>query len=246
MGKTLTIDIETIPDQDACSAAGVDPAAGFPPWPLHEILCVSILTVERTGWNGHRFAVETLSRAALSERAIVEEVERRVEDATDVLTFNGRGFDVPVLLSRAALAGVAVPKIARLASRSHVGCHADLLDEVTAYGAARGIKLAHLCAAFRIPVKLEAAGDGVAALAAEGDLARIARYCETDVVATWLAAQMWRSNQQQDLGLENWAKLAAWVRADQPRLAHLAPYAALPELVGGRCLAPFEERVVRF
>lgn len=241
--KTLVLDIETRPDAAACPRAGFDPAVGFPPFPLHEILCVSILEIERTNWNDVAHAIDTFSRIDLSERGLIAEVEERVRGAQCVVTYNGRGFDVPVLIARAAVCGLVVPGINALTNRT-AGRHEDLLDEVSFNQAAPRPPLAALCAAFDIPMKLEAHGSDVAALAEAGDLARIGRYCETDVVGTFLARQMWRSTQVQGSGTDNWERLAAWIRSEQPRLAHLLPYATPPRMPGGgACLTPSHLRV---
>ncbi|MFG6284064.1 ribonuclease H-like domain-containing protein [Sphingomonas sp. S6] len=236
--KTLVLDIETRPDAAACARAGADPAAGFPPFPLHEILCVSILEIVRSGWNEHTYAINTYSRLDLSERGIIEAVEEHVSDAQCVVTYNGRGFDVPVVIARAALCGLVVPAINTLAIRV-TGRHEDLLDEVCFNRAAPRPPLSALCGAFNIPVKIEAHGGNVTALAEAGDLARVTRYCETDVVATYLARCMWRSTQVRGTGIEDWNRLAAWIRSDQPHLAHLLPYATPPRGGGGgACLTP--------
>lgn len=235
--KTLVLDIETRPDVAACARACSDPNAGFPPFPLHEILCVSILEVVRSGWDVAH-AIDTYSRIDLSERGIIDAVEERVREAQCVVTYNGRGFDVPVLIARAAVCGLIVPAINTLIIRT-TGRHEDLLDEVSFNRAAPRMPLSALCAAFHIPVKVEAHGSDVTALAETGDLARVGRYCETDVVATYLAQRMWRSAQVRGTGIEDWTNLAAWIRSDQPRLAHLLPYATPPRAGGGgACLTP--------
>lgn len=231
--KTIVIDIETIPDLAAHERAGIDPASGFPPFPLHEIACVSVLTAETYDWNSLRLGIETLSRETNSERGILLELEQIVASADEVLTYNGRGFDVPVLLARAAMTEQPVPNIARLHSRAHAGFHADLLDEVTGFGSAPRLKLAQLCAAFAIPVKIDTDGSEVTALARDGAWQRICHYCETDVVATWLAAQMWRGTQIAGFGRERWEALSAWILSEQPRLAHLLPYAPVPTCSSG-------------
>lgn len=233
MTQTAVLDIETIADPDACARAGVDPAEGFPAWPLHQLLCVSLLSVDRDDKRRHRFTIETFSRSALSERAIVAEVERRLETARTIITYNGRGFDIPVLLARAAMTDEYVPSLLRAGNRAHAGYHADLLDEVTGNGAAVRPRLVDVCAGFGIPAKLDIAGSSVAALAAQGDYARVERYCETDVVATWLAAQMWRSVHAPGSGIEHWRELADWILTNQPRLAHLLSYASAPNAPGG-------------
>jgi hypothetical protein len=233
MKMNIVLDIETVADLAACQHAGVDPAAGFPAWPLHQLLCVSLLMVERDRDQRHRFEIETFSRSMMSERAIVAEVERRLEKCRTVTTYNGRGFDIPVLLARAAMTGEHTPMLLRAGNRSNAGFHTDLLDEITCHGAAVRPRLVDVCAGFGIPAKLDIAGTSVATLAAQGDYARIERYCESDVVSTWLAAQMWRSTQAPGSGIEHWRELAAWVFTNQPRLAHLLPYIPAPSVLGG-------------
>ena len=227
--KTIVLDIETIMDQPAAERCHYRNSEDFPPWPVHALACISTLTVERVDRDRLAFSIRTLSRTDMSERGMLQELEQHLSSANQVLSFNGRGFDVPVLLTRAAISGVEVPTIMQLHSRTRLNFHLDLLDVVTSNGAAPKIKLAHLCAAFEIPAKIEAGGEGVADLAAAGDYVRIGRYCETDVVATWLAAQMWQSTHAADFGRERWARLAEWVAAEQPRLEHLLPYANVPE-----------------
>jgi predicted PolB exonuclease-like 3'-5' exonuclease len=231
--KTVVLDIETIPDLAACVLAGIDPREGFPPWPLHELMCVSLLTVERIGRDDLGFEVETFSRANHAERGIVAGVEHAISGANQIVTYNGRGFDIPVLLSRAVVVGEHVPTIAKACRRTHAGFHDDLIDLVSSHGAAPRPKLAHMCAALGIPAKMEAGGGGVAALAEAQDYDRIQRYCETDVVATWLLGQMWQSIDLPEFGLERWQLLANWICSNQPRLAHLLPYLEVPQMPGG-------------
>ncbi|MFD1788468.1 ribonuclease H-like domain-containing protein [Sphingomonas floccifaciens] len=229
----IVLDIETVADLNACENAGVDPAAGFPAWPLHQLLCVSLLTVQRDRDQRHKFGIETFSRSMMSERAIVAEVERRLEGCRSLLTYNGRGFDIPVLLARAAMTGEHTPMLLRAGSRSNAGFHTDLLDEITCQGAAVRPRLIDVCAGFGIPAKLDLAGTSVAELAAQGHYGRIERYCESDVISTWLAAQMWRSTQSSHPGIEHWRELAAWIFTNQPRLSHLLPYVPAPSVSGG-------------
>jgi predicted PolB exonuclease-like 3'-5' exonuclease len=225
---TVVLDIETMPDVAAAERAGIDLAQGFPVWPIHELACVSLLSVERDGWS-FSFKVESFTRADLGERGIIASVERALDGAFEVVTFNGRGFDVPVLMARAALARERCPMIAKLMAqpRRLSRTHVDLLEEVTGYGAAPRVKLSDLCAAFDIPVKMDAHGSDVASLAERGEWEAIAHYCETDVVATWLALQFWRSAERDEPHAADaaWSRLAGWIESNLPVLAHLLPYA---------------------
>lgn len=222
--------------------AGTEPDGGFPPWALHELICASVLTVDRDHLGKPTFGIETYSRRTSSERAIVASVERSIENAFEVQTYNGAGFDIPVLLSRAALTGEPAPTIAKLHAqpRYRRGVHVDFLQEVTAYGAAPRVRLADLCGAYNIPVKVDASGDRVGEFIVAGAWDRIANCCETDVVATWLMGLFWRSAERfsPELITEGWTALSKWIRSDQPRLSHLLPYSTVPSLHrGGAALA---------
>lgn len=235
--KTCVLDIETIPCAAATAQAGIDPEAGFPPWSLHELACVSILTIQQDGMGHPTFEVATYSRATMAERGIIASVERAIADAFEVVTYNGRGFDVPVLLARAAVTGETAPTIARLHTqgRHTRGVHVDLLEEVTAHGAAPKLRLLDLCSAFGIQVKQNCTGDEVPMLVQQGEWSKIAAYCETDVTATWLALQYWRSAERAspELIVESWSRLAAWIRAGGEARSHLAGYAQPPRFPGG-------------
>ncbi|WP_324751196.1 ribonuclease H-like domain-containing protein [Sphingomonas sp. LY54] len=235
--KHVVLDIETIPNAEAMTRAGMDPDGGLPPWPLHQIACASVLTVDRDHLGKLSFDVRTFSRRALGERGIVASIERAIEDAFEVQTFNGAGFDIPVLLNRAAVTGEPAPIVAKLHAQPRFkrSVHVDFLQEVTASGAAPRVRLADLCAAYNIPVKLDAAGNQVGDLVAQGAWDRVANYCETDVVATWLMGLFWRSAERSspELIVEGWTALAQWIWSDQRRLAHLMPYATVPPLYEG-------------
>ena len=230
--KKVVLDIETVLDADAAARAGFQEADGFPPFPLHSLACVSLLIIQQDEKARPVFSIRSFSREQMTERAIVASVERVLSDSFEVVTYNGRGFDVPVLMTRVALTGEYAPTIARLHGQSRYtrGIHVDLLDVVTAYGAAPKLKLHQLCAAFSIPAKFEAEGGDVAALVAASDWQRVVNYCETDVVATYLASQMWQSAQRgaAEVALDSWGGLADWVNVNQPRLEHLLPYADPP------------------
>ena len=163
-------------------------------------------------------------------------MELAIAEAREIVTFNGCGFDVPALMVRSAVVGEAVPNIARLAARPTFlgGRHVDLLKVVTCGGAPR-IRLLDLCSAFQIPVKQDCGGSDVAGMVRAGEWSRIAAYCESDVTATWLALQCWRSAEHSypDLRIASWASLAEWIKAGGDALAHLDAFASPPVLPGG-------------
>ena len=246
MHKTVSLDIETRPDVRACERAGVDPDVGFQPFPLQELVCGSVLTIISDRERKLSFSLESFTRERMGERGIVASVERALEDAREVVTFNGSGFDLPALMVRAALTGEVVPSLARLHSSSaHVQRrHVDLAREIRGRGNAPAVKLVELCAAFSIPVKMDCAGSDVVVMAAAGEWTRIARYCESDVVATWLALQYWRGAEfgVPTLGEESWTALADWIAEDPERWPHLDPYLDVLDLGGGHALGELSSK----
>lgn len=217
--KTVTLDIETIPDEAAMARAGYEPGEDYAPWPLHQLACASLLVVETSGTAGLSFRIRSVTRDDHGERGIVEVVERELGTSAELITFNGAAHDLPILLARGLLGGVAMPAIGRFATGTVMARHGDLMRELKVQGAPP-TSLKHLCAPLQIPVK-QSPHDRVASLAAQGNWAAVARYCEADVIATWVAAQLWRSTADPELGRQRWDDLAAWIAAEQPRLAHL-------------------------
>jgi DNA polymerase elongation subunit (family B) len=117
-----------------------------------------------------------------------------------IVTFNGRGFDVPFLYLRSALMNVPISRKDWLGYRYQVEPHCDLAEQLTFYGvsgkdgAARRFNLDFYCKAFGIPSpKAEGvSGADVNALLAAGEYRTIAEYCLRDVRATVLLHRIWR------------------------------------------------------
>jgi DNA polymerase elongation subunit (family B) len=117
-----------------------------------------------------------------------------------IVTFNGRGFDVPFLYLRSALLNVPVTRKNWLGYRYAVEPHCDLAEQLTFYGvsgregAARRFNLDFYCKAFGIesPKSHGITGMDVNDLMAEGKYREIAEYCLRDVQATVLLYQIWK------------------------------------------------------
>jgi len=111
-----------------------------------------------------------------------------------LVTFNGRGYDVPVLELAAFRYGISVPAWFNLNEKSYdqcrnrynLGAHLDLQDVLTNFGATRfagGLDLvANLLGK---PGKMEIAGHMVQDLHREGQIERITDYCRCDVLDTY-------------------------------------------------------------
>ncbi|MEI8042650.1 MAG: ribonuclease H-like domain-containing protein [Verrucomicrobiota bacterium] len=116
-----------------------------------------------------------------------------------IVTFNGRGFDVPFIYLRSALLSVPISRKDWLGYRFQTDPHCDLAEQLTFYGvsgregAARRFNLDFYCKAFGIesPKSHGVSGNDVGALMAEGRYRDIAEYCLRDVKATVLLYQIW-------------------------------------------------------
>lgn len=113
------------------------------------------------------------------------------------VTFNGRRFDLPFLLHRAAIHGVkGRPAIMdkRYLSQQGKVRHIDLQDQLTFYGAMHRMPSLHMfCRAYGIesPKAGGVVGDDVAALFAAGRFRDIAVYNAADVRATVALYRRW-------------------------------------------------------
>jgi DNA polymerase elongation subunit (family B) len=117
-----------------------------------------------------------------------------------IVTFNGRGFDVPFLYLRSALLNVPIKRKDWLGYRFQTEPHCDLAEQLTFYnvsgreGAARRFNLDFYCKAFGIesPKSHGVTGLDVNHLLAEGKYREIAEYCLRDVQATVQLYQIWK------------------------------------------------------
>jgi len=117
-----------------------------------------------------------------------------------VVTFNGRGFDVPFIYLRSALLNVPITKKNWLGYRFATEPHCDLAEQLTFYsvsgrdGAARRFNLDFYCKAFGIesPKSAGVTGMDVTTLMAEKKFREIAEYCLRDVRATVELYKIWK------------------------------------------------------
>ena len=116
-----------------------------------------------------------------------------------VVTFNGRGFDVPFIYLRSALLNVPISRKDWLGYRFAVEPHCDLADQLTFYGgtregAGRRFNFDFYCKAFGIdsPKSHGVTGMDVTQLVHEGRYRDIAEYCLRDVQATVQLYRIWK------------------------------------------------------
>lgn len=136
------------------------------------------------------------------ENAEEKEIVQRFFDGIDrftptLVSWNGGGFDLPVLHYRALLHGVSAPRYWETGdedqsfrwnnylSRYHQR-HTDVMDILAGYQPRANAPLDEIATMLGFPGKMGMRGDKVWDAYQAGDVVGIRNYCETDVLNTWL------------------------------------------------------------
>jgi len=170
--------------------------------PTNEIVAIGMLSVE--GENGavyyqsedkevSGFEEDNIKYSCGSEEEILEKFWKAISFANRFVTFNGRGFDCPVLMLRSAMLKVK-PSKNLMPYRYSADVHVDLLEQLTFYNSARKFNLDFYCKAFGIksPKASGITGHDVKPLFEAGEYEKIARYCAGDLWATRELYLRWR------------------------------------------------------
>ena len=225
MTPILTFDIETIPDvvglrrlldlgpevSDAAVAEAAFEArrqktsgSDFLPHHQHRVLCISCALHTTEGFR-------VFSLCGEDEARNIQRFYDGIERYTPTLvSWNGSGFDLPVLNYRALMHGLRATRFweqgeddrdfkwNNYVSRYH-SRHTDLMDVLAMYGRG-GVPLDEMAQLLGLPGKLGMDGSKVWSAYLAGGMEDIRRYCETDVVNThmvYLAFQHLRGHLSQ-------------------------------------------------
>ena len=213
MTPVLVFDLETIPDvsglrtllgsdaalSDAEVAAQAFAArrektgSDFLQHHLHRVAAISCVFRDDEG-----FRVRSLGSLDDAEPKLIQDFYRIVERYTpQLVSWNGGGFDLPVLNYRALIHGINSARFWEMGdedrdfkwnnylSRYHTR-HLDLMDHLAMYTGRANAPLDDLAKLCGFPGKMGVDGSQVWSLYQEGRLQEIRDYCETDVVNTYL------------------------------------------------------------
>jgi predicted PolB exonuclease-like 3'-5' exonuclease len=210
--NTLVFDIETVPDvelgrrlygleglADGQVAKAMfalrrqDTGGDFLPLEQHRVVAVSCALRSREG-----LTLWSLGELATPEEELVQRFFDGIEKfSPDLVSWNGSGFDLPVLTYRALRAGARAPRFWETGdedtafrfnnylNRYHAR-HTDLMDVLSGFQSRGRVSLANMACLLGLPGKLGFDGSQVWDAFQAGDLQGIRRYCETDVLNTWL------------------------------------------------------------
>jgi predicted PolB exonuclease-like 3'-5' exonuclease len=210
--NTLVFDIETVPDvelgrrlydlQDLDDAAVAKVMflkqrqvrhSDFLPPPLQRVIAIAAILKSRDGL--HVFSV---GDECSSERELVQRFFDGLERySPDLVSWNGAGFDLPVLHFRALRHGVNAQRYWETGetdkdfrynnylNRFHWR-HIDLMDVLSGYQGGGRASLELVAQLLGFPGKLGMSGDRVWASYQRGELGELRNYCEIDVLNTYL------------------------------------------------------------
>jgi len=212
--NTLVFDIETVPDTEAgrrllgldgLSEAEVGLAmlklrrdetegrSDFLKPHLQRVVAISVLLATED-----RIRLWSLGEPDSPEAEIIQRFFDGIERYTPVLvSWNGSGFDLPVLHHRGLFRGCVASRYFETGehetgfrynnylSRFHWR-HTDLMDVLAGYQARSNASLDDTARLLGLPGKLDMDGSAVRERWLAGDSKGIRDYCETDVLNTWL------------------------------------------------------------
>ncbi len=207
----LAFDIETVPDIEGLRRLhgldGTIPDKGvaemafqlrrqatggdFLPLHLHRVIVISCALRDRDSFKVWSIGSE-------SEGELIQRFFEGVEKYTpQLVSWNGGGFDLPVMHYRGLIHNVKAPRYWDMGednrdfkwnnyiSRYHAR-HLDLMDLLALYQPRANAPLGDLAQLMGLPGKLGMDGAGVWSAYQAGRIADIRNYCEADVVNTYL------------------------------------------------------------
>ena len=190
-------DLDDISDEDVATAMSFKQLqkSGSEFLPLHQHRVVAISVALRTGDS---FRVWSLGDQDADEAELVRRFFDGIDRYTpDLVSWNGSGFDLPVLHYRALKHGIQAPRYWETGdadrdfrwnnylSRFHWR-HVDLMDVLAGYQVRGRASLDQTAVLLGFPGKLGMSGDKVWGKFMAGAIEEIRDYCETDVLNTWL------------------------------------------------------------
>lgn len=207
----LVFDIETVPDSELGRKIGgfegddmqvaaamiakrkEQTESGFLPLEQHRVVAISTLLR-----SGDQLQVWSVGAVDSSEDDLLRRFFGGIDKLRPTLvSWNGSGFDLPVLHYRMLRHGIASPtywdtgerdrdfKWNNYLNRFHTR-HVDLMDVLSAYQGRGRASLDHVAQLLGQPGKLGMSGDQVFDYWRAGRIAEIRSYCETDVFNTYL------------------------------------------------------------
>jgi 3'-5' exonuclease len=244
-GSVIVWDLETVPDLRGFAAANdlvgktdeeIREAIGdkFPKHIYHSIVCIGALVARD---EGDRWVVDALGAPHVGERTekqLISAFVARIADLNpQLVTFNGNGFDLPVLRYRAMINSISAPG---LAARSYFNRYTedaiDLCDALSSFSSGARATLNEISRIMGMPGKPDGIdGSQVDKYFREGKIKEIAEYCEIDVLNTyrvWLRYELFRGRLTETAHQASELNLIEFIKRHENTKRHLSGMFANP------------------
>lgn len=199
--RVLAVDIETVPERELMAA---DHPSDKVPKPIHcRVVAISFVSARIIREGSHEgYVVEECRSGGApdsDEATLLRGFWRLVErEKPRVVTWNGRAFDVPVLVLRSMIHGISTAYWYQAGDRWNgyraryaSDWHCDLMDALADHGAAVKLGLDETANALGLPGKIGASGAEVEVLINDGRLDVVRAYCECDALNLFVLYVRW-------------------------------------------------------
>ncbi len=190
----LVLDLETIKDPEIYKLwekreldKGNDITQKFPPPITHQIIALSCALIKPN------YEIDLISAEYVKEKdeaTIIESFSNIVqENKTHLISWNGRRFDLPVIVYRSLKYGIPLEWYYENSSyryRYTTEGHCDLADYITDYYASEVPNLDFVAKLIGLPGKTDISGADVQKMFEDGQIENIASYCTSDILQTYL------------------------------------------------------------
>lgn len=191
LGRSLHPNLEALDDEAVLSAMTLmrqsEAGNDFMVLPLHKIACLSFLWVDA---QAGEYRLKSLSLQTMDEQTLIATFLRAFEKSPTLVSWNGIGFDVPVLMYRALHYGMSAPRLFFEGKNSYTSRygdkHIDVMDKLSLHNYAYRQKLDTIAKLCGTAGKGGTDGTQVVPMVKAGDWDKLCLYCESDVLNTWL------------------------------------------------------------
>lgn len=200
--KIMCLDIETAPDRALIPEWD---SGKFPPKPIwHRVVAISFVEARIECDNGlpRKYVVECCRSggdADWDEQRLLSKFWQYFgERSPRVVTWNGKGFDLPVLRARAMIYGISAQswyqrgtKWDNYTQRFAPDWHCDLMEQLSDYRAVASMSLDDVALAVGLPGKIGGHGSEVEAMVQRGEIENVRAYCEGDCLNLFVLYVRW-------------------------------------------------------
>ena len=213
----LVVDIETVLDAEL-PIIQTGETERLPAPPHHKIVAIGALLLDGV-YEVRRLGIVSESK---DEAGMLADFAKLFEERRPcIVTFNGRGFDLPVIATRCLRHGIPLRHYYRTSDvryRYTAEGHLDLMDYIADFGAAKPARLDVIAKLCGMPGKVGIEGKDVGPLVHAGRIDEVRKYCLCDVVQTtavFMRLQLVRGELAPEAYLQAMRGLIAFIKSEE-------------------------------